>query len=116
MEDEALTLVRYLEKIRILNCCMLFLALSKYCLSCNHTKCTESFTINKPFITYWKIRCQCYTCRYIKLLNKCSTVTVYQYQFLANMPEKKHNKASKYFKMGYYLELSFQKTNGGGGQ
>lgn len=32
------------------------------------------------------------------------------------MPEEQHNKASKYFKMGYFLELSFQKTSGGGGQ
>lgn len=32
------------------------------------------------------------------------------------MPEKKHNKASKYFKMISYLELSFQKTSGDGGK
>lgn len=30
------------------------------------------------------------------MLNKGSTVIVYQYQFLAYTPEKKHNKASKY--------------------
>lgn len=35
---------------------------------------------------------------------------------MANTPEIKHNKTSKYFNMSYYLELNFQKPIGQGGQ
>lgn len=47
---EALTFIRCLEKTQILDCCTLFLGLSKcYGLKC-HSKYAEFFNINSQFI------------------------------------------------------------------